>query len=96
MRKLQNSPVPVMTYGFLGVGVMGSGIVKNLLSSGHEVVIWNRDSSQLKEFQNMGAEVAMTPYDVARQADIIFSCIFDPLALKEVYDTLHLNFVIHC
>nr|CAD7400299.1 unnamed protein product [Timema cristinae] len=32
-----------MKFGFLGLGIMGSGIVKNLLHSGHTVIVWNRN-----------------------------------------------------
>ncbi|KAK6625874.1 hypothetical protein RUM43_006173 [Polyplax serrata] len=31
-----------LKFGFLGLGIMGSGIVKNLLNSGHSVIVWNR------------------------------------------------------
>ena len=31
-----------LNFGFLGLGIMGSGIVKNLLNSGHTVTVWNR------------------------------------------------------
>ena len=33
--------------GFLGLGIMGSAIVSNLLSSGHEVTVWNRTPSKV-------------------------------------------------
>lgn len=31
-----------LKFGFLGLGIMGSGIVKNLINSGHSVIVWNR------------------------------------------------------
>lgn len=39
-----------MKFGFLGLGIMGSGIVKNLLNSGHKVVVWNRTASKVRVF----------------------------------------------
>ena len=39
-------PTP-MKIGFLGLGIMGSGIVHNLLKSGHEVTVWNRTPSKV-------------------------------------------------
>lgn len=36
-----------MKFGFLGLGIMGSGIVKNLLNSGHKVIIWNRTAAKV-------------------------------------------------
>lgn len=38
-----------MKFGFLGLGIMGSGIVKNLLNSGHKVVVWNRTASKVSD-----------------------------------------------
>lgn len=36
-----------MKIGFLGLGIMGSGMVDNLLKSGHEVTVWNRTTSKV-------------------------------------------------
>ena len=36
-----------MKIGFLGLGAMGSGMVTNLLNSGHEVTVWNRTPSSV-------------------------------------------------
>ena len=40
-------PTP-MKIGFLGLGIMGSGMVFNLLKSGHEVTVWNRTSAKVR------------------------------------------------
>ncbi|CAH2055955.1 unnamed protein product, partial [Iphiclides podalirius] len=36
-----------MRFGFLGLGIMGGGIVKNLLNSGHKVLVWNRTGAKV-------------------------------------------------
>ena len=61
-----------------------SGIVKNLLNSGHKVVVWNRTPEKSQEFVKAGAEMAMTPSDVMGLADITFSCVSDPQAAKDM------------
>lgn len=38
-----------LKFGFLGLGIMGSGIVKNLLNSGHSVVVWNRTPEKVND-----------------------------------------------
>ena len=38
--------------GFLGLGIMGSGMVTNLLKSGHEVTVWNRTASKVSSVCN--------------------------------------------
>lgn len=73
-----------LKFGFLGLGVMGSGIVKNLINTGHKVVVWNRTYSKCRKFELAGAEVAPTPSDVIDKVDITFSCVADPVAAKEV------------
>jgi 3-hydroxyisobutyrate dehydrogenase len=70
-------------FGFIGLGIMGSGIVKNLLNSGHEVFVYNRTQDKTVKFEEAGAKVELTPSDVVEKADITFSCISDPQALKD-------------
>ena len=36
-----------LKFGFLGLGIMGSGMVKNLLNSGHNITVWNRTSEKV-------------------------------------------------
>lgn len=45
--KSKNISPSNLTFGFLGLGVMGCGIVKNLINSGHKVVVWNRTASKV-------------------------------------------------
>lgn len=71
-------------FGFLGLGIMGGGIVKNLLNSGHTVYVWNRTKSKCDIFVKAGAIAADTPSDVVDNADIIFSCVTDPSTAKDV------------
>ena len=70
--------------GFIGLGSMGQRLVKNLLNSGHSVTIWNRTPSKCKDFVKAGAQKATTPADVVAAADITFSCLSDPHAVKEI------------
>lgn len=37
-----------LKFGFLGLGIMGRGIVKNLLNSGHNVIVWNRTPEKVR------------------------------------------------
>lgn len=73
-----------LKFGFLGLGIMGCGIVKNLLNSGHSVVVWNRTATKCRKFQEAGAEIADTPSDVIEMTDVTFSCVSDPQVAKEL------------
>lgn len=73
-----------LTFGFLGLGIMGSTIVKDLICTGHKVVVWNRTMAKCKPFAEAGAEVKETPMDVVDAADITFCCVSDPKASKDL------------
>jgi len=80
-KDIQASP---LKFGFLGLGIMGSGMVKNLLNSGHSVTVWNRTAEKKDEFLKNGAKEALTPGDVIAESDITFSCVSDPQAAKDM------------
>ncbi|KAK7872566.1 hypothetical protein R5R35_013794 [Gryllus longicercus] len=82
--KEKNIMPSTLKFGFLGLGIMGSGIVKNLLNSGHSVIVWNRSPDKCRDFVKAGAEQGMTPSDVIQAADITFSCVADPQAAKDM------------
>ena len=44
---MKNVIATPMKIGFLGLGIMGTGMVNNLLKSGHEVTVWNRTPSKV-------------------------------------------------
>ncbi|GAB1604445.1 putative oxidoreductase GLYR1 isoform X1 [Argonauta hians] len=70
--------------GFLGLGIMGQGMVMNLIRSGHEVTVWNRTSIKCRDFIKEGALKKNTPADVVNACDITISCISDSEAVKDV------------
>ncbi|XP_074593387.1 nucleosome-destabilizing factor [Brevipalpus obovatus] len=73
-----------LKFGFIGLGLMGQRLLKNLLNSGHSVTIWNRTPSKCKDFTKAGATKATTPADVIAAADVTFSCLADPHAVREI------------
>ncbi|KAG8191359.1 hypothetical protein JTE90_006104 [Oedothorax gibbosus] len=70
--------------GFLGLGMIGRGFVKNLLNSGHKVTVWNRSADKCQDFVEAGATQACTPGDVVVECDITFCCVSDAAAAKEL------------
>ncbi|XP_064481986.1 cytokine-like nuclear factor N-PAC isoform X2 [Ornithodoros turicata] len=73
-----------MKFGFLGLGNMGQGIVKNLLNSGHQITVWNRTPSKCRDFVKAGATKGLTPADVVAASDVTFCCVANPHAAKEM------------
>ncbi|GFY72582.1 putative oxidoreductase GLYR1 homolog [Trichonephila inaurata madagascariensis] len=74
----------ILKIGFLGLGVMGQRIVKNLLKSGHDVSIWNRTEDKCRNLAEDGAQQCSTPSQLVRKCDVIFSCVSDPSVAKSL------------
>ncbi|XP_070811465.1 cytokine-like nuclear factor N-PAC isoform X3 [Pituophis catenifer annectens] len=70
--------------GFLGLGLMGSGIVSNLIKMGHTVTVWNRTAEKCDLFIQEGARLGRTPAEVVSTCDITFACVSDPKAAKDL------------
>lgn len=70
--------------GFIGLGLMGSRIVKRLLAAGYEVSGTNRTRSKAESLIQEGMQWKETPREVARAADITFSMVTDTAALSSI------------
>lgn len=70
--------------GFVGLGVMGSRMVKRLLDAGHTVTGYNRTRSKAQWLLDAGMGWGDTPRAVAQQADITFSMVTNTAALQAV------------
>ncbi|XP_035232967.1 putative oxidoreductase GLYR1 homolog [Stegodyphus dumicola] len=82
--KIKNIKPTDKKIGFLGLGKIGQGIVRNLLHSGHQVTVWNRTPEKVDHFVRAGAHRGMTPTDVVTASDITFCCVSDPKAVKGI------------
>ncbi len=79
--------------GFIGLGIMGLGMARNLLKAGFEVRVWNRTASKMDILAVEGAATATGPADLAAQCDLIFVCVSDTPDVQAVL--LGENGVIH-
>ena len=70
--------------GFVGLGVMGSRMVKRLLDAGHTVTGYNRTKSKAEWLLDAGMKWADTPRAVAQTAEITFSMVTNTEALKAI------------
>lgn len=50
--------------GFIGLGIMGMGMAKNLLKSGRHLVVWNRSSEKCAQLGTENVVVAASPREV--------------------------------
>jgi 3-hydroxyisobutyrate dehydrogenase-like beta-hydroxyacid dehydrogenase len=72
--------------GFVGLGVMGSRVVKRLLDAGHTVTGYNRTKSKAQWLLDAGMLWADTPRAVAESSDITFSMVTNTAALQTVME----------
>lgn len=70
--------------GFVGMGIMGSRMARNLARKGFEVTVWNRTRSRAEALEKEGIRVASSPRALAEQTDAFCTCVADPAALREV------------
>lgn len=72
------------TVGFIGLGLMGRPMTRNLLKAGFPVVVWNRTRSKCDELGAEGATVAGNAREAAGAADVLITIVSDPHALESV------------
>ncbi|TDV55049.1 3-hydroxyisobutyrate dehydrogenase [Actinophytocola oryzae] len=73
-----------MRVGFLGLGVMGLPMARNLAEAGTPLVVWSRTPSRCEPLRDAGAEVAARPADVFAAASTVLMMLADDAAIDSV------------
>jgi 2-hydroxy-3-oxopropionate reductase len=81
---LKNEGVKKMKIGFIGLGIMGKPMSKNLLKAGYELIVVDRNQKAVDEVVAAGAKSAATAKEAAQQADIIITMLPNSPHVKEV------------
>jgi 3-hydroxyisobutyrate dehydrogenase len=76
--------VPQPHVSFIGLGLMGRPMGRNLLKAGFPLTVWNRTASRADALVAAGARLAASPKEAAAAADILITIVSDPPALEEV------------
>lgn len=74
-----------MKIGFIGTGVMGTGIVNNLLKHHEKVTVYNRTKAHAQSLLDKGASWADSPAELAKDNDVVMTMVGFPSDVKEVY-----------
>ncbi|MFP8489574.1 NAD(P)-dependent oxidoreductase [Gracilimonas sp. Q87] len=69
---------------FIGLGIMGSRMAKNLQKNNVNLTIYNRTSSAMDPLIEAGANGARSLEDAVEQSDIVFTMVSDPAAIEQV------------
>ncbi|MDR3100753.1 MAG: NAD(P)-dependent oxidoreductase [Paraburkholderia sp.] len=70
--------------GFCGPGLMGAPMIRHLLRAGNAVRVWNRSPEKAEALVADGAQVAVTPAELAQHADVVLLCVADGAAVEQV------------
>ncbi len=70
--------------GFIGLGVMGTSMAKNLMKSGHQLFVYNRNANKAEALAKEGAIVCLTPEEMAKHVDCICLCVTNGQVVKDL------------
>lgn len=74
------------TVAFIGLGLMGQPMAKNVLTHGYRLRAYNRTKAKAEELRGLGAEVCGSPREAAQGADLVITMVADPPALAAVLE----------
>lgn len=74
-----------MKIGFIGTGVMGTGIINNMLQHNRNVFVFNRTKAHAQAVIDNGAKWLDSPAAVATECDVVFTMVGFPKDVEEVY-----------
>jgi 2-hydroxy-3-oxopropionate reductase len=72
------------TVGFIGLGVMGAPMARNLVEAGHPLVVHNRSRGPVDALAAAGAEPASSPRELAERAGVVITMLPDSPAVEDV------------
>lgn len=73
-----------LTVGYIGLGLMGKSIARNILKAGFPLVVHNRSRGAVDELVAEGAREAFSPVETASQVDVVFTNLPDSPDVEEV------------
>lgn len=70
--------------GFIGIGLMGLPMAHRLLAAGYPLTVWNRTRGKCSSLVEAGALLAETPGELCASVDLVFLCLADTAAVRQV------------
>ena len=71
--------------GFIGLGIMGMPMAKNLLQAGNAMCVYDINTEANREMEKLGASIAATPREVAQASDFVLTMLPDAPDVEKVY-----------
>jgi len=73
------------TIGFIGLGIMGKPMARNLIKAGYQLVVHNRSRGVVEELSKEGAQTATNPQEVAARSEVVITMLPDSPDVELVY-----------
>ena len=73
-----------MKIGFIGLGIMGKPMSKNLIKAGYELIVSGHGKAAAEELRAMGAQVMATPKEIAAASDVVVTMLPNSPQVEEV------------
>ena len=74
----------MMNIGFIGIGLMGFPMTKNLLKSGYNLKAYNRSQDKAVSLKEFGAEISISIKEVVTNSDVVIAMLTDDAAVEKV------------
>lgn len=74
--------------GFVGLGIMGMPMARNLMAAGYEIVVYNRSRAKVEELAAEGAVAAGNLGEIVEESDIVITMLPGPPEVREVVNDL--------
>lgn len=74
----------IMKVGFIGLGLMGNPMAKNLHKKGFKLSVYNRSKNKTSEFKKMGLNVCDTPKQLTQVSQVVITMVTGPKDVEEV------------
>lgn len=74
----------MLTIGYIGLGLMGKSMARNIMKAGFPLVVYNRSRASVDELVAEGARAASSPAEVAAQVDVVFTNLPDSPDVEQV------------
>ena len=73
--------------GFIGIGLMGLPMAKNILKAGYNLKVFNRSQEKAEKLKEFGAEISTSIDDLVKDSDIVITMLTDDTAINEVMNS---------
>ena len=77
--------------GFVGLGLMGMPMAKNILKNKYPLIVWNRSTKNFKKIKKLGAEICQNLINLPNKCQVIIMMLANDNACLEISKVLNKN-----